>query len=84
MPNVTGNISSSWGSFIWLKDSGVGALRHKSDLQSTYVNTYNNNVSAASTAAADLGFDAALSNPIYGKSTTVQPPAIAVKMLIKY
>ena len=30
-----------------------------------------------------LGFDASLSNPIYGKSTTVQPPAVIVKYIIK-
>ncbi len=28
-------------------------------------------------------FDASLSNPIYGKSTTVQPPAVVVKYIIK-
>lgn len=30
-----------------------------------------------------LGFDASLSNPLYGKSNTVQPPAVTVKYIIK-
>lgn len=29
-------------------------------------------------------FDASLSNPIYGNSSTVQPPATKTYMLIKY
>ena len=31
-----------------------------------------------------VGFDASRSNPIYGKSSTVQPPAIVTNFLIKY
>lgn len=31
-----------------------------------------------------LGFDASLSNPIYGNSTTVQPPAVVMHYIIKY
>ena len=31
-----------------------------------------------------LGFDASRVNSIYGNSNTVQPPALTVKMLIKY
>lgn len=31
-----------------------------------------------------INFDASLSNPIYGASTTVQPAALTTKFLIKY
>lgn len=34
--------------------------------------------------SADVGFDASRSNPIYGRSNTVQPPAVAMQYMIKY
>ena len=33
---------------------------------------------------ADPGFDASRSNPIYGSSTTVQPPAISLIPQLRY
>lgn len=35
-------------------------------------------------ASYGVRFDASRANPIYGKSATVQPSALNVKMLIKY
>ena len=32
----------------------------------------------------DIRFSASLSNPIYGKGTTVQPPALTIQYIMKY
>ncbi len=84
LPNIDGNISSSWGSFIWQQNSGVGAFKHKPDSQRKYNNVYDNSVAQAPTAAAGLVLNASLSNPIYGASDTVQPPAYTVRYYICY
>lgn len=39
---------------------------------------------SSGTVSRGFTFDASRSSSIYGKSATVQPPAVAVKMLIKY
>lgn len=36
------------------------------------------------TASGQIGFDASNSNSIYGNSTTVQPPALTMRYIIKY
>lgn len=38
----------------------------------------------ASGTAKQIGFDASLSNSIYGNSSTVQPPALTMRYYIKY
>lgn len=46
---------------------------------------YAANIQSGDTAyRCDVDFNASRSNAIYGKSTTVQPPAIAVNIFIKY
>ena len=35
-------------------------------------------------AGNDINFNASLSNSIYGKSTTVQPPSFTTRFIIKY
>lgn len=40
--------------------------------------------SQATTTERGIAFDASKSNPIYGNSTTVQPPALCVNVCIKY
>ena len=38
----------------------------------------------ANNAGNDINFNASLSNSIYGKSTTVQPPSFTTRFIIKY
>ena len=75
LPNITGKIGPSYGSFVWGKgtNSGVFGEPHGGFLDH-YQNSYIDN-SSAGAAAAGLAFDASSSNPIYGASNTVQPPA---------
>ena len=50
-----------------------------------YTTTLANNADGFSSGnPRGIGFDASLSNSIYGNSTTVQPPAIVVNYFIKY
>lgn len=78
LPNITGSAKQSYGAFIWQMSSNEGAV---SDIASSgHTNgkgiaisyTYDNGAPAG--AAVD-GLDASRSNPIYGASNTVQPPA---------
>lgn len=71
LPNIEGGLSIGA-----LCQNGSGAIRVKSS-----------GVLRASTDASNssgFNFNASKSNNIYGKSTTVQPPAIAVNLFIKY
>lgn len=75
LPNVTGKLRPSYGSFAWEKGTNSGAFGEPDGgFWDHYQNSYIINDSAI-TAAAGLVFDASLSNPIYGASNTVQPPA---------
>lgn len=71
LPNITGNT----GNASWFSTSGAFSAPRDG-----YVNL----------AAADehgykaINFDASLSNAIYGKSSTVQPPAINVIPILRY
>ena len=78
LPNITGSAKQSYGAFIWQMSSNEGAV---SDITSSgHTNgkgiaisyTYDNGAPAG---AAGFGLDASRSNPIYGASNTVQPPA---------
>lgn len=78
LPNITGSAKQSYGAFIWQMSSNEGAV---SDIASSgHTNgkgiaisyTYDNGAPAG---AAGFGLDASRSNPIYGASNTVQPPA---------
>lgn len=75
LPNITGNFGAQGsGAVVSL---GNGAFRVK---QFGYVdsgNSENNNYSVAQS------FDASRSSAIYGKSDTVQPPAISVNYIIR-
>lgn len=78
LPNITGSAKQSYGAFIWQMGSNKGAV---SDItNSGHTNGKGIGISyaydaSAPVGAAGFGFDASASNPIYGASTTVQPPA---------
>lgn len=83
LPNITGGFDPSWGSFTWRKGSNSGAFGEPSGgTHEHYLNSYTEDYNAG-TATAGLVFDASLSNPIYGASDTVQPPAYYVYMWLR-
>ena len=75
LPNITGKADGSRR--IDNTKTGTGALSWEV-----------NNVGGANTItydhAGDIVFDASKSNSIYGNSTTVQPPALTCRYIIKY
>ena len=74
LPNIT-------GSYVSISDSrkyNVSDALYKGDYGAySYA-------SATRTEGYGIGFDASKSNSIYGNSTTVQPPAIKLNVLIKH
>lgn len=78
LPNITGSAKQSYGAFIWQMGSNKGAVSditssgHTNGKGITISYTYDNGAPAG---AAGFELDASASNPIYGASTTVQPPA---------
>lgn len=75
LPNITGNFTlrnpadySQSGAFSRTNGSSQTRLEY----------------SSSSAALAQINFSAASSNAIYGKSTTVQPPALTMRFYIKY
>ena len=83
LPNITGNISNN---------SGYGLLDNRAIYQyitngafgKIQTNKTIHYQSANTSAACNLEFDASRSNPIYGKSTTVQPSALQLIPQIKF
>lgn len=75
LPNIKGGFNPSYGSFMWAKGTNSGAFGDPSGgAHEHYTNSYTDDFDAP-TGTAGLVFDASFSNPIYGNSTTVQPPA---------
>lgn len=80
LPNITGSFkmsepgATSWGRFT--DTSGV----FTADINGTTKSAGNSSVSGSTR----LNFDASKSNSIYGKSSTVQPPAVTLIPIIKY
>ena len=85
LPNITASVSSGFyeGSRVAISSAmanshQVGALKY------TAFNAWaEGGWSGECMYASQLEFNAAWSNPVYGKSTTVQPPAVTVRWLIK-
>ncbi len=77
LPNITGSIRG-------IKDgvnaqvSGATGAFYESDIQNTLATTTNGTYQGA------YGFSASRSSSIYGNSTTVQPPALTMRYIIKY
>ena len=83
LPNITGHftIRGPSGTGLLLADASVdGAIRN------TIAQSANKVESSGGWRAysSDYSLDASRSNPIYGRSDTVQPPAIALIAQIKY
>lgn len=86
LPNITGSITpqlpSGVTSYVSLPTSASGAFDNGSTGTRNYVS------SAGTTSKNDwawvTSFDASRSNAIYGNSTTVQPPALTMRYVIKY
>lgn len=76
LPNITGHWDNSFGN--WFAYSRSGAIYEGAERYSTQVGR---NVGAFTTRS--FMFDASKANPVYGKSETVQPPAVTVKYIIK-
>ena len=70
LPNITGTMNGLYGELC--DGNGAGALYARSGVAKW--------TEAAWRDYGQLGFDASKSNPIYGRSTTVQPPAFYVYM----
>lgn len=69
LPNITGESSlGEWG-------TPAGAFYTQGTLKTAFLDDE---------AAGRLCFDASRSNAIYGKSNTVQPPAVTMRYIIKY
>lgn len=78
LPNITGRVSKN-GTGVGYYENQTGALELTIQSLKTVEGTagpYN--------MACDIKFDASKSNSIYGNSTTVQPPAVTMRYIIKY
>ena len=85
LPNITASVSSGLydGSRVAISSTmansrQVGAIKY-----TQFKGWSEEGWSADCMYASQLEFNAAWSNPIYGKSATVQPPAVTVRWLIK-
>ena len=81
LPNITGN--------EWTDGAGRIGMPNNERRSSLYYSAADgeSNMSFYGSPAATYGtlrFDASISNPIYGRSTTVQPPALTMIAQIKY
>jgi len=79
LPNITGQAT-------YISSDGVDQDRYP-DTGCFYWGSYNNTRKTSNTtgsAKRDFKFDASRSNSIYGKSSTVQPPALCLLPCIRY
>lgn len=77
LPNITGSLIETEAESSPFRGSKAG-LSKSGALKFTEVNTDWGGYSKLSGSAYNIKFDASLSNPIYGRSTTVQPAAYYV------
>lgn len=75
LPNITGTFCIDKTSADWGKTS-VSGVFYNAGLSA------DGNKATQSMKAPQIGFDASLSNPIYGNSTTVQPNAVALRYFV--
>jgi hypothetical protein len=79
LPNITGAASSSNPSAVTCYNNQyTGAITYSTITGTRYYT--GTNAIASSDQAMGIGFDASLSNSIYGNSNTVQPPAFVVNI----
>lgn len=77
LPNIRGDFGSAHTRAAGSGNNGPNGAIYSS-FTSSKVSTVSN------TGPSANGIDASLDNPIYGNSDTVQPPAIALNVFIKY
>ena len=86
LPNITGTLSTYNGVILSLFNNIKGCFTPESPEDSSLM--YDTLPENTSQYAADYCkggiFDASKSNVIYGKSNTVQPPAVTMRYIIKY
>ena len=73
LPNIEGQIEIHYASTSSGASGALQSVTGSGKYQTTTSSNGNNGIS----------FDASLSNPIYGASTTVQPPALTARFIIK-
>ena len=79
LPNITGGITNTHvRNNVGTAGCGWGAVTCGAN-RSAYTGEY-----SESTGTGTWDFNASKSNPIYGKSTTVQPASLTLKYIIKY
>ena len=80
LPNITGKVYdiSDFGDESYHKNEGAMTIIKGTSSGIVNINGGNRSVPAG------INFDASRSNPIYGRSNTVQPPAITMIAQIKY
>lgn len=83
LPNLEGYMAISYGDVGTFWADAITGVFHRGDLKDKGVIFDSVNDSNKS-RCADVEFDASRSNPIYGASTTVQPPAYTVRYYICY
>lgn len=79
LPNILGNITATVDNKILHWGKGSGATQGK-DYESFRDSTIDDRMLSG---YQSMQFDASESNPIYGKSETVQPPAVKMQYIIK-
>ena len=82
LPNITGRRVASWGGADY---SGRGYVTgcFKQDTDKSYSTTIEGKSWNGDGNGTGFAFDASLSNPIYGKSNTVQPPAYMIRAWVR-
>ena len=76
LPNITGSLTNRGTGFRASQASSNGCIVVGGDLS--------NSIGAVSATSYNVSIDASRSNSIYGKSTTVQPPALTLLPCIKF
>jgi microcystin-dependent protein len=82
LPNITGSITNATSNSPAIFGGGnvtkTGALQGGDNFQNKSI------VAATANFGLNINFDASKSNSIYGRSTTVQTPAVTQRWVIKY
>lgn len=82
LPNITGRRVASWGGGDY-PGRGYTTGCFKQNTDTSYTTTINGENWNGEGNGTGFAFDASLSNPIYGASDTVQPPAYIVRAWIR-
>lgn len=82
LPNITGRRVASWGGGDY-DNRGYATGCFKQDADTNYPTTINGESWNGEGKGTGFAFDASLSNPIYGSSDTVQPPAYMVRAWVR-